>query len=62
MRYHIAESLRKTLNAVSPSWSQAVYALWWPRLTKYMQTEQLMCWSGMTDVSKKHMIQTKIFS
>jgi len=28
---------------------QAVYPLWWPSLTKDMQTEQLLCWSGMTD-------------
>jgi len=33
-----------------PSWSQAVYPLWWPSLTKDMLTEQrLLCWSGMTD-------------
>jgi len=31
------------------SWGQAVYPLWRPSLTKYMQTEQLLCWSGMTD-------------
>jgi len=30
-------------------WSQAVYPLWWSSLTKDMQTEQLLCWSGMTD-------------
>jgi len=30
-----------------PPWSQAVYLLWWPSLTKDMQTEQLLCWSGM---------------
>jgi len=23
--------------------------LWWPSLTKDMQTEQLLCWSGMAD-------------
>jgi len=23
--------------------------LWWPSLTKDIQTEQLLCWSGMTD-------------
>jgi len=23
--------------------------LWWTGLTKDMQTEQLLCWSGMTD-------------
>jgi len=23
--------------------------LWWPSLTKGMQTQQLLCWSGMTD-------------
>jgi len=22
---------------------------WWPNVTKDMQTEQLLCWSGMTD-------------
>jgi len=30
-------------------WGQTVYPLWWPSLTKDMQTEQLLCWSGMTD-------------
>jgi len=31
--------------------SQAVYPLWWPSLTKNIQTEQLLYWSdtGMTD-------------
>jgi len=28
---------------------QAVYPLWWPSLTKDMQTEHFLCWSGMTD-------------
>jgi len=29
---------------------QAVYPLWWPSsLTKDMQTEQLLCWSDVTD-------------
>jgi len=28
---------------------QAFYPLWWPSLTKDMQTEQLLCLSGMTD-------------
>jgi len=28
--------------------SLAFYSLWWPSLTKDMQTEQLLCWSGMT--------------
>jgi len=23
--------------------------LWWSSLTKDLQTEQLLCWSGMTD-------------
>jgi len=27
-----------------PLWGQAVYPLWWPSLTKDMQTEQLLCW------------------
>jgi len=27
-----------------------VYTLCWPSLTKDMQTEQLLCWSGMTDI------------
>jgi len=26
-----------------------VYPLWWPSLTKDMQTEQLLRWSGMTN-------------
>jgi len=30
-------------------WGQAVYPLWWPSLTKDTQTEQLLCWSVMTD-------------
>jgi len=29
-------------------WGQAVYPLWWPSLTKDMQTEQL-CWSDVAD-------------
>jgi len=37
----------KSLNAISHLGAQAVYLLWWPSLTKDMQTEQ--CWSGMTD-------------
>jgi len=42
--------LRKTLkNAISPSWGQAVYPLRWPSLTKDIQTEQLLCCSGMAD-------------
>jgi len=28
---------------------QAVYSLWWLSLTKDIQIEQLLCWSGMTD-------------
>jgi len=31
-------------------------SLWWPSLTKDMQTEQLLCWSGNTDTD--HLIQT----
>jgi len=30
-------------------WGKAVYPLWWPSLTKDMQTEQLLCWSGIKD-------------
>jgi len=30
--------------------------LWWPSLTKDMQAEQLLCWSGMTDTD---LAQTK---
>jgi len=26
--------------------------LWWPSLTKDRQTEQLLCWSGMTDTEQ----------
>jgi len=32
-----------------PILGQAVYLLWWPSLTKDMQTEQLLCWNGMSD-------------
>jgi len=35
-----------------PLWGQVVYPLWWPSLTKDMQTEQLLCWSGMTDTEQ----------
>jgi len=27
----------------------SLYLLWWPSLTKDMQTEQPLCWSGTTD-------------
>jgi len=40
--------LRKTLNAISML-RPSRYSLWWPSLTKDMQTEQLLCWGGMTD-------------
>jgi len=31
-------------------WSDTYYPLWGPiSLTKDMQTEQILCWSGMTD-------------
>jgi len=37
-----------------------VYPLWWPSLTKDMQTQQLLCWSGMTDTEQLvHQAQTK---
>jgi len=32
-----------------PTLGQAVYPLWWSSLAKDMQTEQFLCWSGMTD-------------
>jgi len=32
-----------------PTLGQTVYPLWCPSLTKDMQTEQLLCWSVMTD-------------
>jgi len=42
--------------------------LWWPSLTKDMQTEQLLCgWSGMTDTehttfgSNEEMFRAKVF-
>jgi len=41
--------LGKTLNAIFHLGSQAIYSLWWPNLTKDKQTEQLLCWSGITD-------------
>jgi len=30
-------------------WGQALYLLWWSSLTKDMQTEQVLCWSGMAN-------------
>jgi len=42
-------SLGKTLNVVSHLGAKQVYPLWWPSLTKDMQTEQLLCWSDKTD-------------
>jgi len=41
--------LGKALNAISHFGAQALCPLWWPSLTKNMQSEQLLCWSGMTD-------------
>jgi len=32
-----------------PILGQAVYPLWWPCRTKDMQTEPLLCWSGVKD-------------
>jgi len=42
-------SLGKTLNAISQLGAKQSTWVWWPSLTKDMQTEQLLCWSGMTD-------------
>jgi len=42
-------ALGKTLNAVSHLGASQSNPLWWPSLTKDMQTEQLLCWSGKTD-------------
>jgi len=36
------------------SWGQAVYPLWWPSLTKGMQTQQLLRWCGM--INTEHTI------
>jgi len=41
-------SLGKTLNAVSHLGAKQS-TRWWPSLTKDMRTEQLLCWSFMTD-------------
>jgi len=38
-----------TFSLGASTWGQAVYPLWWLSLTKKMQTEQLLCWSSMTD-------------
>jgi len=59
------QTLKKIISKIShfclltlselPSWKisgcapEAVYPLWWPSLTKDMQTEQLLYWSGVTD-------------
>jgi len=46
-----------------PILGQAVYPLWWPSLTKDMQTEQLLCWSDSTDTEHiRHLVQTKYSS
>jgi len=34
--------LGKDIKCCFPPWDQAVYLLWWPSLTKDMQTEQLL--------------------
>jgi len=50
MQERVAVSLEKILNAISHLGAkQSLYSLWWPNLTKDMQTEQLLCWSGMAD-------------
>jgi len=55
MRQRDDVSLGKTLYTISPlNWGQAVYPLWWPSLTKNMQTKQLLCWSGMTDTENNN--------
>jgi len=43
-----------------PTWGQAVYPLWWPSLTKDMQTEQLcvgVVWQTQSIV--QYLVQTK---
>jgi len=46
--------LRPCDHAVCPLW-------WWSSWTKDMQSEQILCWSGMTDAEHKvqHLVQTK---
>jgi len=39
----------KTLTAISHLGAKQSTQLWCPSLTKDMQIEQLLCWSGMTD-------------
>jgi len=48
-----------SLYLTSKLWGQAVYPLWWPSLTKDKQTEQFLCWSGMTVTEHTHLVQTK---
>jgi len=40
-----------------PYFGQSVYPLWWPSLTKDMQTEQLLFWKGMTDIWFKQRVR-----
>jgi len=53
LRYNLLIAARRCIlrkrHCYFPSCGQAVYLLWWSSLTKGMQTEQLLCWSGMTD-------------
>jgi len=50
----IAPVLEKTLDAVSHLGAKhSVCLLWWSSLTKDMQTEQLLCWSGISDTEHR---------
>jgi len=36
-----------------PTLEPSSLSVWWPSLTKDMQTEQFLCWSGMTDTKHR---------
>jgi len=41
---------------------RSLLVLWWPSLTKDMQTEQLLCWRGMTDTKLSTKINLKLLT
>jgi len=41
---------RRFFGAISYLGAQVYPMMRWPSLTKYMQIEQLLCWSGMADI------------
>jgi len=61
MRQRVAVSFGRTRNAVSHLRAKQFTCCGGPAW-QYMQTEQLLCWSGMTDTEHivQHLVQTKL--